>query len=84
MILTQSLINWCKNDTSSQEGSMLDAVTSNYGLHQLTQEPTHIRNSSFSFIDLIFTSQPNLVMESGARVFIFTWKLPSSGSLCKS
>ena len=76
--------NWCKNDTSSPEGSMLDAVTSNYGLHQLTQEPTHIRNSSFSFIDLIFTSQPNLVMESGARVFIFTWKLPTSGSLCKS
>ena len=76
--------NWCKNDTSSQEGSMLDAVTSNYGLHQLTQEPKHILNSSFSFIDLIFTSQSNLVMESGARVFIFTWKLPTSGSLCKS
>ena len=33
-------------------------------MNQLIQEPTHILNSS-SCIDLIFTSQPNLVMESG-------------------
>ena len=32
---------------------MIDAVTINYGLHQLIQEPTHIRNSSSSCIDLI-------------------------------
>ena len=43
---------------------MIDAVTSNYGLHQLIQEPTHILNLSYSCINLIFTSQPNLVMES--------------------
>ena len=30
--------NWCKNDITSHEGSMIDAVTSNYGLHQLFQE----------------------------------------------
>ena len=57
--------NWCKNDITSHNGSMIDAVTSNYGLHQLIQEPTHILNSSSSFIDLIFTSQSNLGMESG-------------------
>ena len=44
---------------------MNDAVTSNYGLHQLIQEPTHILNSLSSCIDLIFTSEPNLAMESG-------------------
>ena len=27
--------NWCKNDTTFHEGFMIDAVTSNYGLHQL-------------------------------------------------
>ena len=48
--------NWCKNNVTSHEGSMIDAVTSNYGLHQLIQEPTHILNSSSSCIDLIFTS----------------------------
>ena len=47
------------------EGSMIDSVTSNYGLHQLIQELTHILNSSSSCIDLMFTSQPNLFMESG-------------------
>ena len=25
--------NWCKNDATFHEGSMIDAVTSNYGLH---------------------------------------------------
>ena len=59
--------NWCKNDITSHEGSMIDAVTSNYGLHQLIQEPTHILNSSSSCIDLTFTSQPNLVVESGVH-----------------
>ena len=44
---------------------MIDVVTSNYGLHQLIQEPTHILKLSSSYIDLIFTTQPNLVMESG-------------------
>ena len=34
-------------------------------MSQLIQEPTHILNSSSSCIDLIFISQPNLVMESG-------------------
>ena len=59
--------NWCKNDITSHEGSMIDAVMSNFGLHQLIHEPTHILNSSSSCIDLIFTSQPNSVMESGVH-----------------
>ena len=43
--------NWCKNDITSHEGSMTDGLTSNYRLHQLIQEPTHILNSSSSRID---------------------------------
>ena len=57
--------NWCKADITSLEGSEIDTIASSYGLNQLIQEPTHILNSSSSCIDLIFTSQPNLVMESG-------------------
>ena len=57
--------NCCKNDITSHEGSMIDAVTSSYGLHQLIYEPAHILNWSSSCIDLIFTSQANFVMESG-------------------
>ena len=59
--------NWCENDTTSHESSIIDTVMSNFGLHQLIQEPTHIPNSSFSCIDLIFISQINLVIESGVH-----------------
>ena len=52
--------NWCKNNTTSHEGSMTDAVTSNYRLHKLIQEPTRILNSSFSCVDLVHLSlHPN-------------------------
>ena len=57
--------NWCKADVTSLEESKIDIITRSYGLNQLIQEPTHILNSSTSCIDLILTSQPNLVMESG-------------------
>ena len=57
--------NWCKSDITSLEGSKIDTIANSYGLNQLIQEPTHMLNSSSSCIDLIFTSQPNLVMESG-------------------
>ena len=57
--------NWCKYDITSHKASVIDVVTSNYGLHQLIQEPAHILKLSSSYIDLIFTTQSNLVMESG-------------------
>ena len=56
--------NWCKADITSLEGSEIDTIASSYGLNQLIQEPTHVLNSSSSCIDRIFTSYPNLVMES--------------------
>ena len=62
--------DWCKNDITFHKGSMIDDVTSNYGLHHLIQEPTHIIKMSSSCIDLIFTSQPNLVMESGVHSYL--------------
>ena len=57
--------NWCKSEIASLEGSKIDTIVNSYGLNQLIQEPMHILNSSSSYIDLIFTSQPNLVMEPG-------------------
>ena len=63
--------NRCKNDITSHKGSMIDALKSNYGLQQLIQEPTHIFNTSSSCIDLIFTSQPILVMESGVHSSLY-------------
>ena len=56
---------WFKNDKTSYEGSKLDILTCSHGLYQLINELTHLLESSSSCIDLIFTSQPKLVMESG-------------------
>ena len=64
--------NWCKADVTSLEGSKIDTITSSYGLNQLIQEPTHILNLLSSCIDLIFTSQPNLVMESGIHSLLYS------------
>ena len=46
---------------------VMKAVTSQNGLHQEINKPTHILNNSSSCIDLIFNSQPNLLMESGVH-----------------
>ena len=60
--------NWCKADITSLEDSMIDNIVSSYGLNQIIKEPIHILNFSFSCIDLIFTLQLNLVMESGTHL----------------
>ena len=65
-----------KGDKTSYKVSKIDAITSQFGLQQLINEPTHFVTDSTSCIDLIFTSQPNLVME-----LIITSKLPSSNNL---
>ena len=57
--------NWSINDTTTPEGAQLDSITSLYGMKQLISEPTHILQQSSSCIDLIFTDQPNIVMDSG-------------------
>ena len=47
------------------EGSKIDGIISAFGIQQIINEPTHIIGNCSSCIDLIFTSQSNLVMESG-------------------
>ena len=58
---------WYKNDKKTYEGSKIDGIASQFGLHQLINESTHLTRNTSSCIDLIFTSQPNLVMESGVH-----------------
>ena len=60
--------NWSSNDTTTAEGAQLDYFTSLYGMKQVIIEPTHILESSASCIDLIFTNQPNIVMDSGVHL----------------
>ena len=58
---------WFKNEKTSYERSKLDVLTCSHRLHQLINEPTHLLDSSSSCIDLIFTSQSNLFMDSGVQ-----------------
>ena len=56
---------WWENDNENEEGKIFEPHTSELGLHQLISEATHIMGDSKSCIDLIFTDQPNLFLESG-------------------
>ena len=42
-------------------------MVSTHGFHQLISELTHILQNSLSCIDLIFTDQPSLVVDSGVH-----------------
>ena len=61
------LSNCYNHYKTSYEGSNIDAITSQFGVQKLIKEPTNILTDSSSCIDLLFTSQPNLVMESGVH-----------------
>ena len=57
--------SWSVNDTTTEEGTILDNLFSLCGMKQLISAPTHILQHSSSCIDLIFVNQRNLVIDSG-------------------
>ena len=52
---------------TNTEGLKIDILTVSFDFSQIINEPTLILSNSSSCIDLIFTSQPNLVIESGVH-----------------
>ena len=58
---------WWSDDIDTVERTRLESITSYYGLYQIINKPTHILRSSSSCFDLIFTNQPNLVINSGVH-----------------
>ena len=58
---------WWPKYINTTEGSKLIFLTSSNGFLQLINETTHIKTSSSSCIDLIFTDQPNLSVNSGVH-----------------
>ena len=59
--------SWWSNDINTTEGLKLLSLTSSNGFTQLIHEPTHIQANSSSCIDLVFTDQPNLSVNSGVH-----------------
>ena len=58
---------WCEIDKNSFRGSSLQLLTSKFGLLQIITESTHILENSRSCINLLFTSQTNMFMDSGVH-----------------
>ena len=59
--------SWLCNGINTVQGSHLYSLTSSNGFSKLINEPTHIQTNNSSCIDLIFTSQPNLSVNSGVH-----------------
>ena len=59
--------SWWRKDSTTSKGIQIEALTCSYGLSQLISSPTHILQNSSSCIDLIFTNQSNLVIDSGVH-----------------
>ena len=57
--------NWSGGDRSTIQGRKTDFLTSQFGLSQIIKELNYILENSSSCIDHIFTTQPNMVLESG-------------------
>ena len=73
---------WYPLGKATYESTSIDGITSQLGLEQLIHEPTHIIGEKSSCIDLIFVSQPNLVLESGVQSSLHQ-KSSSANSVCK-
>ena len=59
--------NWYRQNKTSFEDNSTESITSQFGLYQLINEPTHLLGNSTLCTDLIFTSQPNFVVELGVH-----------------
>ena len=53
---------WYSFDTSDNVGKKLDTITSTVGYTQIIDKHTHFTNHSSSCIDLIFTSNPSIIV----------------------
>ena len=64
--------NWYTGDKTTFEGSKIELITSQFGLDQIINRPNykwaHIQGKPASCINLIFASQPNLVMGLGINL----------------
>ena len=64
--------DWWPDDITSPEGTHINSLISMDGFDQLISDPTRILHASPSCIDLIFTDQPNLVVDSGVHPSLHT------------
>ena len=59
--------SWWVDDITNNKGTQTESISSLYGISQLISELTHILQNSSSWVDLSFTDQLNLVINSGIK-----------------
>ena len=62
------LVNSAQSLATGVLGSKIEDITSQFGLQQIINKPTHIQGNSVFCIDLTVSSQPNLVMSLGIHL----------------
>ena len=58
-------------DINTSEGTKLYSLTSSNGVSELINEATHVQRNSSSCIDLVFTDQPNLSVNSVESMHLY-------------
>ena len=59
--------NWYECHKTNFEGNVLETLFSQFVLHQMISNQTHILDTYSSCVNLIFTFQPNLAVDSGVH-----------------
>ena len=67
--------SWWPNDVTNPNGILIDSLMTTHGFKQLISDVTHILPQSLSCIDLIFTNQPNYVINQNCHHQITFCKL---------
>ena len=57
------------NDKTTTEEARIELATSKYKIYQMINESIHVLENLFFRTDLIFTSQPNLAVNSSVHPF---------------
>ena len=73
--------NWYTGNTTTFEGSKIEAITSQFGLKQIINEATHIQGKSESCIDLVLFLSTKFGDEFRYPL-VSSPKLPSSDNIC--
>ena len=71
VVIGEFNVNWYYHDKSSSEGNAVGTIIKQYVLHQVIKEPTYILGNSSTCIDLIFSSQSNLITDSGVHPSLY-------------
>ena len=63
--------NWCKNDIITTESKGIANISAQFSLHEVINDPADTLECSSPFIDLLLSSQPNLVNETGVHPSLY-------------